>query len=631
MNRILTPLAAACLLAACPSLSLAAPYTALVVFGDSLSDAGQFTDADGPAGATRRFTNRVGPTYQPGSGERIGSTSPMLLGERLGLGPQAGSTSAVALEQGLADGDNWAVGGYRTDQIYDSITGIGGSQAGTRTRDGYLVDLANRGQTLDPNALFYVNGGGNNFLQGTIFSQGAAVGAGELADSVAALQGAGARYIVVSLLPDVGNTPAVSGTALAPAISSLGREFNTALVSRLEGIDAQIIPLNVPLLFGEVLSNPASFGLDATQNLIGTCFDDCANVNATWGINSATPDPTKLLFNDSVHPTTAVQKIFSDYTYSLLAAPYELTLLPEMAHGAVRAHQDQLRSQWLADWQAWQNVGQWRAFVNGGGQRQDFDRQASSVSADSDGYSLNLGGSYRLDDAWRVGLALGLDKQELDAGASDYALRSYLLSAFAQYEHNRWWGDVSASVGKLDYDDLKRGFDLGVSTRREQGDSEGDVWAFSGRLGYDIAEAGSRWHLSPFISADYARVEVDGYAEAGNRATALSFGDQERTSKRLGVGLQGRFALSPSTQLFAEVAHEREYEDDVSDLDIALNSLPTLGYTLQGYAPTDHLNRASLGFNQQLTADLALRGAYSLRQAEDDTQQGVSLALAWDW
>ncbi|WP_339458657.1 esterase EstP [Pseudomonas sp. EA_105y_Pfl2_R69] len=633
MKRLLTPLAAACLLAASPSLVLASPYSGLVVFGDSLSDAGQFSDPGGPDGATRRFTNRVGPTYQSGSGEIFGSTSPMLLGELLGLGPQTPSTSSVLADAGLPDGSNWAVGGYRTDQILDSITAAGGSVVGSRTRDGYLLDLANRGLSLDPNMLFYVNGGGNDFLQGTIFTDGAQVSAGRLADGVEALQAAGARYIMVSLLPDVGSTPAISGTGLAPVISQIGQDFNVELVRRLEAIDAQIIPLNVPLLFSEVLQNAAAYGFDTSQNLIGSCFDGCANVNATWGINSATPDPSKLLFNDSVHPTTAVQQIFADYSYSLLAAPWELTLLPEMAHGTLRAHQDQLRTQLLADWEAWQAVGQWRAMVSASGQRLDFDSQRASAGADGNGYSLDLGTNYRLDEAWRVGVSLGVYEQELQAGRadSDYDMRSYLATAFAQYQHNRWWGDLSASAGYLDYQDLKRKFDLGVTQSSEKGDSEGQLWALSGRLGYDIAQPGSHWHLSPFLSADYARVEVDGYAEEGARSTALTFADQTRTSKRLGFGFQGNWMLGASTQVFAEIAREKEYEDDAAKLNVALNSLPSLDFTLQGYQPDDRLDRLSLGFSQQLSADLALRGAYSLRKGEDDKQQGVNLALTWNW
>lgn len=632
MKRLLSPLAVACCMATvAPSLS-AAPYSGLYVFGDSLSDAGQFPDSVNSTTQTRRFTNRIGPLFTDASGEVYGKTSPMLIGELLGLGAQSPSTSSVFESNGWADGNNWAVGGYRTDQILDSITEAGGSIAGTRTRDGFLVDLANRGLSLDVNALYYVNGGGNDFLQGQVLSTAQAqAAAGRLVDSVEALQAAGARYIMVSLLPNVGNTPALGGGN--SFIGGLAGDLNTELVSQLRGIDANIIPLNLPLLVTEVLASPGAYGFDATQDLTGTCFNGCANVNTTWGINSATPDPSKLMFNDGVHPTTAVQQIAADYAYSLLSAAQELSLLPEMALGNLRAHQGQLRSQWQADWNAWQAVDQWRGFVAAGGQQQDFDSQDNASSAYGDGYSLNLGGSYRLDDAWRVGVALGLYGQDLEAGAanSDYNLNSYLATAFAQYQDNRWWADLALSAGSLDYDNLERSIQLGQVTRTEQGDTDGNLWGASGRVGYDIAQPGSEWHLSPFLSADYVEVDVDGYAEDSSRSTALTFDDQQRDSRRLGAGIQGRYQLSPATALFAEYSHEREYEDDTSEVRSELNSLPGIGFELRGYTPGDSLDSASVGVSHQLTRDLSLRGGYSYSQSDDQSQQGVSVSLALDW
>lgn len=604
MKRLLTPLAAACLLAGTSLTLHAAPYSSLIVFGDSLSDAGWMTDADGSV----RFTNRVGPTYQ--AGEAYGPVAPMLLGAQLGLG----SEGLAAANDG---GNNWAVGGYRTDQVLDTVN------------NEYLPTT---GLQADPNALYYITGGGNDFLQFRITSTATAqAAAGRLVDSVEALQQAGARYIMVWLLPDVGQTPALSGTSLGTIASQLGGDFNDELVRQLATVNAEVIPLNVPLMLSEVLANPAQYGLAADQDLIGTCFDGCANPNAVYGANGTSPDPTKLLFNDGVHPTIAGQTLIADYAYSLLAAPWEASLLPEMAHGTLRAHQDQLRAQWQADWEAWQAVGQWRSFVNAGGQRLTYDVYESD--ADGNGYNLNLGGSYRLDDAWRVGLAAGFYEQSLEAGEadSDYDLRSYLGTAFAQYQQNRWWGELAASVGYLDYHDLKRKFDLGPTTRSEKGDTEGELWSLSGRVGYDIAQSpDSQWHLSPFVSADYARVEVDGYAEDGDSSSALNYDDQKRTSKRLGIGMQGLFDLSQQTRLFGEVAMEREYEDDAAEIDMSQRSLPTLGYTLDGYTPDDKTWRASVGVSHQLAPGMALRGSYTYRDADDSDQQGINLALSWD-
>ena len=356
-------------------------------------------------------------------------------------------------------------------------------------------------------------------------------------------------------------------------------------------------------------------------------------MNATYGIGGTQPDPTKLIYNDSVHPTVAGQRLIADYAYSLLAAPWELSLLPEMAQGTLRAHQDELRNQWQADNGNWQAVGQWRAIVAGGGQRLDFDGQGSSASGDGSGYNLNVGGSYRLDDSWRVGVAAGLYRQTLEAGASDsdYKLNSYMGSAFAQYQHNHWWADASLTGGRLDFDSLKRKFALGVSEGSEKGDTDGWLWALSGRVGYDIAGIGSDWHLSPFISADYARIEVDGYSEKGSRSTALTFADQQRDSKRLGVGLQGSYRVTPQTQVFGEVAHEHEFENDTQKVNISLNSVQGIGFELDGYTPRSNSDRLSLGVSHKLTQELALRAAYNVRKDDSLTQQGVSVGVSLDF
>ena len=378
-QTLFVPLAGCLLAMACAQANAAPnPYTSFVVFGDSLNDAGTFADTGGPAGATQRFTNRTGPVYLDGSGEVRSLNSTQILGGKLGYSADqtASSNSAVRASNGQPDGNNWAVGGYRTDQILDSITTT--SATGERTRAGYLPSNNFR---ADPNALYYLSGGGNDFLQGRVTSlPQASAAADRLADSVQTLQTAGAKYIMVWLLPDIGLTPAINGSPLQAFTSQLSAQFNTELVSRLQNINAEIIPLNIPVLLNEAFANPAQFGLATDQNLTATCFSGSGcTENARYGINSATPDPTKLIYNDSVHPTEAGQRLIADYAYSLLSAPWELTLLPQMAQGTLRAHQDELRNQWMADWENWQGVGQWRAIVAGGGQHQDFDGQDSVV------------------------------------------------------------------------------------------------------------------------------------------------------------------------------------------------------------------------------------------------------------
>ncbi|PHN58974.1 esterase EstP [Pseudomonas viridiflava] len=630
---------AACLLSLACSSAVAAPYSTMVVFGDSLADAGQFPDTDGSAGSTLRFTNRVGPTYQDGSGEVYNLNSSTLIGRMLNVpaGDLAASTSPVNAALGLPDGNNWAVGGYRTDQVLDSITTrsdavtpiTNGSQTVLRSRPGYLPT---NGLRADPNALYYLTGGGNDFLQGRVLSSGDAEDAADrLADSAQVLQQAGARHIMVWLLPDIGQTPALSGTVLESLTSRLSARFNEQLVSRLSQINAQIIPLNVPLLISETLAQPARFGFDPNEDLVGTCFsgDNC-DESATFGRSGTTPDPTKLFFNDRVHPTEAGQRLLADYAYSLLSAPWEITLLPEMANSTLRAHQDELHAQWLTDFGNWQAVGQWQGILSAGGQKLDIDAQDTSADADGKGYNLTIGTSYRFAENWRTGVVAGAYRQNLEAGPrdSDYKLNSYIATAFLQYQANHWWGDLAASGGKLDYESAERKFALGVSEGQEKGDTDGELWAVSARVGFDVAGTASRWHLSPFISADYAHIDVDGYSEEGARSTALTFSDQTRKSKRAGVGLQGKFQVTPSTQVWGEVAREREFETGQQNVTLSLNSVSSIDFTLDGYTPQRNLNRATLGVSQKLTQDLTLRANYNWRKNDDVTQQGANVALS---
>ena len=76
-------------------------------------------------------------------------------------------------------------------------------------------------------------------------------------------------------------------------------------------INAEVIPLNIPLLLRETFANPAQFGLATDQNLTATCFSGSGcTENARYGIHSATPDPTKLIYGlTRVHPTEAGQRL----------------------------------------------------------------------------------------------------------------------------------------------------------------------------------------------------------------------------------------------------------------------------------------------------------------------------------
>lgn len=636
MQSALKPLALAILLA---GVSVAAhaetsPYSQFVNFGDSLSDAGNFPDigspllGGNPTGGLR-FTNRTGPTYAANNTEYAGQVVTQVLANRLGLQSLPSTPILPRLLTGNPDGTNYAVGGYRTDQILDSLIGTSTVDAGggrSRSRPGYLVE----NPQVDPNGLYYLNGGANDIFQLQTRPTTMALAAANMVEAVGALQNAGARYIIISDLPDVGNTPLGTQLGTSAFLNSLSDSFNAELAAGLQAQGGNYVLLNNRLLLSEVRADLARYGFDPSINQTAVCFDggNCP-LDPTYGLGTANADPSRLLFNDAVHPTTAVHQISADYTYSILSAPAEVSLLPEMGRSALRNHLQLLDNELAAQRGNWQAVGGWRTFVQGGYNRPEYD---GFGGGDGDSPTLTIGLSNRVSEHWLAGLSLGLAQNSLSLGAgdSDYDMRSYLASAFASYQQDRFFADFNASAGYLDYDSLDRTFSLGVAERSEKGSTEGMIWGVSAKTGFNLMQMGDPLEFGPFIGASYQKIDVDGYSEQGASSTALSYEDQELESLRLSVGLFGTYAVSERTRLFGEVAREVEREDEQrEDLRMSLNSVSTNSFELPGATPTGDQTRFSVGIAHQLSAGLSVRANYNY-QGNDNRNQGVGLSLALD-
>ncbi|WP_417778127.1 autotransporter domain-containing protein [Stutzerimonas xanthomarina] len=637
MQSALKPLALAILLAgvSVPANADTSPYNQFVSFGDSLSDAGNFPDAGSPLLSGNptgglRFTNRTGPTYLANNTEYAGQVVTQVLANRLGLQALPSTPILPRLLTGNPDGTNYAVGGYRTDQILDSLVGTSTVDAGgglTRSRPGYLV----QNPRVDPNGLYYLNGGANDIFQLQTNPVTMAQAAGNMVAAVGALQAAGARYIVISDLPDVGNTPlGNSQPGFGSVLNNLSDTFNAELAAGLQAQGGNYVLLNNRLLLSEVRADLARYGFDPSINQTAVCFDggNCP-LDPTYGLGTANADPSRLLFNDQVHPTTAVHQISADYVYSILSAPAEVSLLPEMGRSALRNHLQLLDNELAAQRGNWQSVGVWRSFVQGGYNRPEYD---GFGGGDGDSPTLAVGMSNRISEHWLAGLSLGLAQNSLSLGAgdSDYDMRSYLATAFASYQQDRLFADFNASVGYLDYDSLDRTFALGVAERSEKGSTEGVAWGVSAKTGFNLMQMGDPVQFGPFIGASYQKIDVDGYSEQGARSTALTYEDQELDSLRLSVGLFGSYALSDRTRLLGEVAREVEREDEQrEDLRMSLNSVPTNSFELPGATPTGDQTRFSVGIAHHLTTGLSVRANYNY-QGNDNRNHGVGLSLALD-
>jgi phospholipase/lecithinase/hemolysin len=293
-------------------------YSALYVFGDSLSDAGNDFIATSGAEPAAPYVNGEfsnGPIWAQD------------LSQSLGLGTLAPS---------LAGGTDYAFGGATTGL---AATATPGSIVPTLTAQIGLFAAAH-GSVAPSTALYSVWIGSNDLLN--IIASGtsgltalslAQQAAQSEATDIAGLAGIGARDFLVPLVSDLGAAPeltsqglaaSTAGTALALAYDA-ALEADLANLAATPGIDLSF--LDTFSLVDAAVADPSAFGLtDATD----PCY-----TGTYFGGGSACADPNQYLFWDALHPTAAVHAVIAEAAFDEVPEPRSLAVLATALAGLV--------------------------------------------------------------------------------------------------------------------------------------------------------------------------------------------------------------------------------------------------------------------------------------------------------
>lgn len=307
-----------------PFKASAAGFSQFNVFGDSLSDTGNLFTVSGQISPTGPIP--PDPPYFQGrfSNNKIWVD---YVGEEIGLTPTlSANLSTTTPSQGI----NFAFGG--------SLSGLDNAffpqLPGVQTQVGSFV--ANN-QKADPNALYAVWGGGNDYLFGENPNLNQTVK--NLSDSVGALAQAGAKNILVFNLPDLGKTPIAVRTGNTSNLTTLTNVHNAALASALGQLNnnnpsVNIIPVDINSLFNKVIANPGEFGF---KDVNTSCVVyDIRNNQVLKTCNN----PNDYLFFDEVHPTTNAHKLVAETALAAIRAksvPESSTALALLPLGALGA------------------------------------------------------------------------------------------------------------------------------------------------------------------------------------------------------------------------------------------------------------------------------------------------------
>ena len=277
-----------------PISAIAATFSQIFVYGDSLSDLGRASIA----------TNGAAPPYSALTNGKF-SNGPLwieYLATKLGIDPNPTNNPSFA-------NTNFAVGGATTGINNTIVPFLGGVQNQVTNS---LAQVTNN-PGLDPAALYVVWAGANDYLGGGITDP--TIPVTNLSTEITTLIGRGAKNILVPNLPDLGKLPVTLGTPISADLNLLTQGHNAGLGLSLNSL-SQINPsvklslLDVNSLFDRIVTDPSSSGFNNVTN--GCLLVSCTN-------------PDKYLFWDTIHPTTAGHKLIGDLAFETVSP----TAVPE--------------------------------------------------------------------------------------------------------------------------------------------------------------------------------------------------------------------------------------------------------------------------------------------------------------
>jgi cholinesterase len=265
------------------SIAGASSYSAVVVYGDSLSDNGNVYAVDG-------HTVPLPPPYYYDGRFSNGPVAVEQLAAQLG----------IPLEDFAFGGATTGIGNYGDGGTQTTVVALPGMQEELGLSAPFLSS------PLVPSALFIVWGGANDF----IVNGSPAVAAADIVNIVNVLLADGAQHILVPGVPDIGLTPDYYGDSAATTYSET---FNADLQAILPAGATYFDTFN---LLDEIEADPSKYGI---TDLTDPCFN--AMTLSICG------DPSQHLFWDGFHPTTTVDTIVAEQFDGVVAAPEPSSIL----------------------------------------------------------------------------------------------------------------------------------------------------------------------------------------------------------------------------------------------------------------------------------------------------------------
>lgn len=442
---------------------------------------------------------------------------------------------------------------------------------------------------------------------------------------------AGARYVMVFNLPNIGATPEAmaQGATASAQLTGLTLTFNNTLNTGLAKAGVNIIPVNTFALLSELIADPSRYGFtNVTQPACTGSSFGCLPAGTPGATSTYQPGTENTyLFADGVHPTTATHAMLAQYAESIIIAPGEMSLLAEAPLQINESLNRSIITQATSSLANAPGSGL-RVWASYDYARQRLDAQVNSPKSSNDANTLSVGADIHPSDALTAGLAFtaGQQKDNFAGNAGGFKLQDLLASGYVMWGWDQAYLGAIGSFGHLGYSDLHRNIPIGPAVRFESGTTSGYHTAFALTGGWWINFG--NWRTGPYADLSWQHAHVDGYSENGGDATAMTFGNQDRHALigTLGWQLTGNLQTGGTTlHPFARVAWNHDNDADPRDVTAGLVSMPGT-FALPGFAPDKNWGSVGVGLAADFTPSFSGWIGYDGRFS-DSSQSVDSLNL----
>jgi len=622
VRRILPALVAS-LIAGAAAPASAAQFTGVVVFGDSLSDVGYYrpflSGLGLPASLVStlgRFTTNPGPVWS----ELVSS--------------YYGFTAAPS----NAGGNIFAQGGA-TVATSSPSTPPGFAQRPVSTQ--ITEYLARNGGAADSGALYAVWAGGNDFLNNfTLLSQGQITqaqfqtnflgAASAEVQQVGRLYAAGARYVLVFTLPDIGATPFAlsTGATNAATATAASAGYNLTLFTSLKGAGMRPIPVDTFSLITEIRANAAAYGFtNTTGTACGPFPPITTSASAQFcysGNLVAANADQQYLFADGVHPSSGAHRVIGDFVKSLVDGPTAYSLLGEVPLKTRAAHVQTLNDGLMQGEMG--PVGAIKAFAGVAGAGFDVDAVTGGSGLRSDSRAYSVGLAMRATEGVTVGAAFGASRADatLGQGLGGFKVDEQAISAFASAKSGGLWANGMATMSNIDFDSIRRTIKLGAVTRTAEATTKGSNVSFAFMGGYDFKFGGLA--VGPTVGWTSQNVDVNGFDETGGGSAGLRMASQNRRSEVASVGARASWDLGAIVP-YAKFTADKERRNEERLVTATPLTMATIGsaYDLPAYSFDSSFTTFTVGVRGTFGSGTV---GYGINYAKVSGRSGIKEDLA---